>query len=90
MGDYLSFKKLITPILIRLIFWLGVIGSIGGGILMIVGMPTIGIEKMMVPGIGAIVLGPLAVRLVCEGAILGFEANNTLTDIKNILENKPA
>ena len=31
MGDLLSFRRMVTPVLIQLIFWLGILGCLGGG-----------------------------------------------------------
>lgn len=141
MGDYLSFKKMITPILIRVAFWLGVIGSVGAGVLIIVdeinaeqrrptAFPRVNEPSSVIPpggeadaqahrltqiknerrriawnrqyskkgydlfilcqGILLIGLGPIGVRLVCEMLIVMFSFNDTLTEIRNTLEDRSA
>ena len=39
-------------------------------------------------GIILIVLGPIVVRLACEGMIVVFSINDTLTEIRKSLDNE--
>ena len=81
MEDFLKFKKMITPIIIQLIFY------IGAGACVIFGL--IGYSNY--DGAPALLLvfgGPLAVRLFCELLIVVFTINDTLTDIKNQLKQQ--
>ncbi|MFP6767778.1 MAG: DUF4282 domain-containing protein [Planctomycetaceae bacterium] len=100
MGAYLSFKKMLTPILIQVVFWLGSLVSVGVGALMIfnpsmIPLPANGLGGPdpltgagTVGGIILIVLGPIVVRLACEGMIVVFSINNTLTEIRKSLDNE--
>jgi hypothetical protein len=74
MSDYLSFKKLITPVLIQLLFWIAVLINT--------------IEALFDSGgfwngLLELVLGPILIRVACEGLIVVFEINETLTEIRD-------
>lgn len=92
MGDFLTFRRMITPIIIQILFWLGVIVWVGGGIYAIAtahnnylygyqGYVAEWNKYKVAGGIAAIILGPIMVRVVCEWLILFFRMNETLTDI---------
>lgn len=83
--DFFVFRKMITPIIIQIIFWLSVIGCIGFGIYMISEPWDLGLDEETGIWIGIliIVLGPLIIRLQMELVILFFRINETLTEIKN-------
>lgn len=80
MNEFLNFDKMITPTIIKIIFWLGVIGSVifglvqifGGGFFVIIGLLTL-------------ILGPLFVRIYCEILIIFFKMNDNLNEIKKSL-----
>jgi len=86
-GDFLAFRKMITPTVIQVLFWLGVIGCLIAGVLAIVGgtQASQGGVLLMLMGIGYILLGPCVVRLYCELMIVIFRINDTLYDIRNEL-----
>ncbi|MDF2867595.1 MAG: hypothetical protein K0S11_1065 [Gammaproteobacteria bacterium] len=79
MKDFLFFRRMITPWLITLTFWLGSILCIASGVYCLYNHQW----GMVFP---VLVLGPLGLRLVCEWFILAFRINETLTDIKQTLE----
>ena len=85
MGDFLSFRKMITPVIIQIIFWIGVAAAIIGGIVVLVAADEAGTRVL---GLLYMILGPLYWRVVCEIVILFFRMNETLTDIKNNTERK--
>ena len=90
MEDFLKFRKMITPTIIQILFWVGVAGTViaalvtmamsfgsyGGGAVSFLG------------GLVMLVLGPVFVRIYCELLILFFRMNETLTEIKNGLSKK--
>jgi len=87
MGDFLRFRKMITPILIQIIFWVGVIVSIITAIgLMIYGGSEKNGEGLILLGFVWLFLGPLSVRIYCEILILVFRISETLTEIKHNTE----
>jgi hypothetical protein len=85
-SDFLSFRKMVTPIIIQIIFWLGVLIAIIFGIVSIV----YGVIRSDVPtllyGLLVLILGPLVVRIYCEILILFFRINETLTEISNKID----
>ncbi len=80
MGDFLTFRKFITPTVIQIIFWIGVVVCVIGGIAaMAQGQGAMGVLS----GIGMIILGPIMVRIYCEILIVIFRINDNLIDIRN-------
>jgi len=75
MNDFLSFKKMITPLIIQFVFGLGVILCVIGGLIAM-------FQGQFFPGLMFIVVGPLSVRIYCEIVILAFRINETLTEIE--------
>lgn len=90
MKDYLKFKKMITPIVIQILFWIGVVGSIILGLISIVGGANARYDggRMIFVGLMWILLGPIVTRIYCEILIVIFSVNDTLTEIKNLLKDK--
>lgn len=90
MEDFLKFKKMVTPIIIQILFWIGVVGSIIVGLISIVGGANAryGGGGMVIAGLMWILLGPIVTRVYCELLIVIFSINDTLTEVKNLLKNK--
>ena len=87
MEDFLKFKKMVTPVIIQILFWIGLITCIILGIVSIaVGVTSHAGGTTVLKGIGWLVLGPIGVRIYCEILIVIFSINNTLTDLKNLLK----
>jgi hypothetical protein len=80
MTDFLSFKRMLTPAFIQVIFWLGVAFCVIGGIWMITNAFMPGQELM---GVLLLLLGPIVVRVNCEIIIILFRINENLTEIRN-------
>lgn len=98
-GDFLTFRRMLTPYLIQALFWIGVALSILAGC----GILIRGILSVREGGgagalLGAICLSPLAVlvgflasRVYAELLIVVFRINETLTDIRELLaRQRPA
>ena len=87
MRDFLAFRTMITPVIIQILFWVGVVVSIIFGI----GYILIGSRYNSagpVYGVMLIIFGPLVVRIYCEILIIFFRINETLTEIKHDLEDR--
>ena len=91
---------MITPIIIKILFWIGLIVSILTSIGVFISAMIVGFNEGTM---GAILLGliggllggalsflllGLATRIYAELLILAFRINETLTDIKQILQEK--
>jgi len=79
-GDVLTFRKMITPTIIQIIFWLGVVACLISGLGTMVSLPF---GLGVIPGLLILVLGTLGVRIWCELIILAFRIYDTLQEIKN-------
>lgn len=94
--EFISFRKMVTPIIIKFLFWAGV------GVSVLIGLFTI--LSGIIGGFGEggfasvafgllcgpifIVVGILSVRIYTELLILAFQIHDSLNDIKNLLEKK--
>ncbi|MBY0524286.1 MAG: DUF4282 domain-containing protein [Gemmataceae bacterium] len=94
--DFLLFRKLIAPVLVQVLFWIGVLGCIVVGGLMFATVlallnrgATFGIVVWpLLSTLAVWFLGPLVIRVFCEVLILFFRMNDTLTAIKNATEKQ--
>ena len=78
--DFLTFRRMVTPIILQAIFWvLTAIVMIGGLAMLIFGDGAF--ERA--GGFIAFILGPLIVRVYAEILIVVFRMNETLTEIRN-------
>lgn len=82
---FLNFDKMITPAIIKIIFYIGtaisVLISLG---IIIKGMDTYyGGGFMVFIGIISLVLSPLIIRIYCELLIIIFKIHESLVEIKN-------
>ncbi|MGI6740482.1 MAG: DUF4282 domain-containing protein [Brevefilum sp.] len=99
--SFLSFERMITPIIIKVLFWIGLIGSILSGVVIFFGALIAGINEGgfgpilvgfllgLLGGTLVIVFGALITRIYSELLILAFQINETLADIKQILKERP-
>lgn len=89
MGKFLKFERMITPVIIQIIFWLGFIASIIVGVLMMIGgIGGDGLFGGVFMGLIIMITGPIAVRIYCEILIVAFKILGLLVDIRDkIVEN---
>ena len=91
---------MITPIIIKVLFYIGLIGSLIGGIVFFFTTGFVGIGyrnfgqilvNLLLGALGGlliIILGALVTRIYAELLILVFRINESLTDIKVLLQEK--
>jgi hypothetical protein len=79
-NEFLRFEKMITPVVIEVLFWVGVVATVIGAIVI---MSRGGIA--ILGGVIFLVLGPLMVRIYCELLILLFRI---FESVKNIERSK--
>ena len=83
----MAFRTMITPVIIQIIFWVGVALCIIFGLgAIFIGSEYGGVSPVM--GFLIIILGPVVVRIYCEILIIFFRINETLTEIKHNLEER--
>jgi Domain of unknown function (DUF4282) len=75
LGDFLSFRRMITPIIIQIIFWIAIVGVVIGSF--------VAMQESPAGGIAILIFGPIVVRIYAELLMVIFRMNETLTDIRN-------
>jgi hypothetical protein len=88
MWNFLTFRRMMIPYIIHVIFWGGIAISIVLGIIFLAAGHYFFDNYAKGASIGILILifGPVYVRIICELMMLPFRMNETLTDIKSILE----
>jgi len=86
MNDFLAFKKMITPIAIQILFWIGVGVCVIMGITMIAAASQFGRATAVVSGLVVLFVGPIAVRVVCELIVAVFGIYDRLKEISHFGE----
>jgi len=86
MNDFLSFKKMITPIAIQVLFWIGVGVCIIMGITMIAAASQFARATAVVSGLVVLFVGPIAVRVACELIMAVFGIYEKVKDITTLGE----
>lgn len=92
MRDFWAFRTMVTPVIIQIIFWVGVLVCLFVGAIMIfmgVSGHHPGMGHYIWKGVLLFILGPLGVRVYCEILIVFFRINETLTEIKHDLDRRP-
>ena len=87
MEEFLTFRKMLTPLVIQALFWLGVVVTVIVGLVMIVSGASAryGGGEQVLTGVLTLLLGPIIVRIWCEVLILLFRIHDALTEIKDRL-----
>lgn len=77
VNEFLTFRKMVTPVFIQVVFWLGLVANLGVSIYT---MTRGGISILL--GFLLIFLGSLMVRVYCELVILLFRIYDSLRAIE--------
>jgi hypothetical protein len=86
--DYLTFRRMVTPLVIQVLFWLGVVFCAFFGTALIVSGLT---HRLFVDwttvlvGVVLVLLGPVLLRISCEATMVFFRIHETLTELKDRL-----
>lgn len=84
-GEFLAFKRFLTPAFIQVLFWMGVACTTLNAIYWM----WLGSESPMggfwfvMMGLAMLVIGPLMWRVACEIAIVQFRIHDALLDIRD-------
>ena len=76
--DILKFRTMIAPVLLQIMFWAGIAGSLYGTYVLIK------LGNWAWPF--SLIFGILATRVIFEGAILAFRMYDRLADIQRAIE----
>jgi hypothetical protein len=74
MNEYLSFRRMVTPVIIQVIFWIAVVAIVIAGIVQL--------SEGEIGGILVILLGPIAARIYAEILIVIFRINEDVAAIR--------
>jgi hypothetical protein len=74
MGEYLTFEKMIAPVVIQILFWIGVVAVVISGLFTL-------FAASFISGLLIIILGPIAVRVYCEVLLVFFRILDNLREI---------
>ncbi len=79
-----SFDQMITPMIIKIVFWIGVIVSVIAGLALILkgANSYYGSGAEVFSGLLILVLGPLTTRIYCELLIVLFKMHESLNEIR--------
>jgi len=81
IAEFLTFRRMIGPFILQLLFWITAVG------LVLVGLREISDGRVdQITGIGAMVVGILALRLVLELVLIAFRMYDRLGRIAKLLE----
>lgn len=75
MGEYLSFRKMITPVFIQVIFWIAIAGIVIAALVQIA-------NDAVGAGLLTLILGPLFVRIYAEILMVIFRINDNVAAIR--------
>jgi hypothetical protein len=84
MLDFMSFRRMVTPLVIEILFILGCVAVLAAGVVLTVHGLRDHDAREAVGGIGLFLFGPLAVRIYAEILIVVFRINETLTDLRSL------
>lgn len=76
MWDVIKFQRMLTPLLIQGLFWIGIIACVAVSISDMVN------HQGWIKGLQVLILGPLALRIIAEGLLLFFKIHENLMAIK--------
>jgi len=83
--DFIYLKKMVTPIFMQYIYWIGLAACVIIGFVRIIqgaGVPYGG-GTLVFSGILTLFLGPIVVRIACELIVVLFQISDTLKDIRD-------
>jgi len=75
MKKFINYETMITPGIVKILSWIGMVVALVVGLL--------GITVDPLTGIGTAILGPIVVRVYAEILLVIFEINKTLTEIRD-------
>ncbi len=82
MKDFLTFRKMLAPGLIQVLFWIAIVFFIYTAVIDIIQHVSYRVVLEI------IILGPLATRVICEILILFFRMNDNLKSIEEKIHGK--
>jgi hypothetical protein len=90
--EFLLFRRMIAPLVIQIIFWVGTVLMLFGGLIMAVLSLTqisqVGAVALIgtLTGFAYMLFGPIVLRVYCEVLIIFFRMYETMKDVKEGIE----
>ncbi len=81
MNDYVTFRRMITPVIIQIVFWITAV------VFVIAGFALLADDKTG-QGLLLILLGPLGARIYAEILIVIFKINDNVSAIRALGEGR--
>lgn len=88
MSSFTNFEKMITPVIIKILFWIGVVFSVLMGLILFIGGIAGNGGSAVLAGLILMLIGPLFTRVQCELLIVIFKIHETLNEINQKIDNK--
>jgi hypothetical protein len=79
LREFLSFRKLIAPTVIKVLFWIGVVVVFFGGM-------TVMVKDNFVGGLLLAIVCPIAVRVVAELLHMPFKIHEAVVEVRDALQ----
>ena len=84
MKEFLTFRKLIAPVLIQVIFWLGTASAVIGGLIIVFTAPYYRVGSAILSGVALILLGPVVLRIWAEFMTAVFRIHSSVSDLRDV------
>ena len=84
--EFISFDKMITPVIIKILFYIGIVICIILGLSELIGGIAAGSLSIIFLGLITIVIGPVLVKVYCELVMVLFKILENLKDINNKMQ----
>lgn len=81
MKELLQFKRMLTPALIQVVFWIGLVYVLFAAFWAMFHMTFI-------KGLWLLIFGPILLRIICEIFIVIFRVNENVVEIKTLLSSE--
>lgn len=89
MQDFLTFRKMIAPVVIQIVFWVGASVCAISGLVGLVAAVRADSASGILVSLLWLVLGPVLVRIHCEVIIIFFRIYDVLQEIRQNTTRSP-
>ena len=84
----LSFKEFVTPSIMKVVYWVGIIGIAIVGLAQVIRGLKYDSATELIGGIFFLVLAPLYLRVLCELILVAFQISTDLSAIRYSTEKR--
>ncbi|MBU2587106.1 MAG: DUF4282 domain-containing protein [Alphaproteobacteria bacterium] len=94
LGDLFQFEKMVAPVVLKIVYWLGLVGigiylliAIAGGVTMLNRNAAIGLGTILLALVGA-VFGVLLWRILIEVYMILFGIHERLGEVRDMMRSE--